>query len=171
MYNQDMSNKVIDSRKRKNKKVLSLFSGCGGMDLGFEGGFKVPSACVNKDLHPDWVKNESNNFIELQSTDFDLVFANDIMNIAKIAWNSYFKKYGYADNIFHLESIVDLVKAYKKGEYSFPENVDIVTGGSLAKILASPGKEKDLTLKKATVEKKKILIFPQQKPEVCFIYG
>ena len=103
MYNQDMSKKVIDSRKGKNKKVLSLFSGCGGMDLGFEGRFKVPSVCVNKDIHPDWVKNESNNFIELQPTDFDLVFANDIMDIAKTAWNSYFKKYGYPDNIFHLE--------------------------------------------------------------------
>jgi DNA (cytosine-5)-methyltransferase 1 len=25
----------------KNKNVISLFSGCGGLDLGFEGGFKV----------------------------------------------------------------------------------------------------------------------------------
>ena len=53
MYNLNMSNKVANSKKTKNKKVLSLFSGCGGMDLGFEGKFSVPSACVNKDIHPD----------------------------------------------------------------------------------------------------------------------
>ncbi len=154
MYNQDMGNKVIDSRKGKNKKVLSLFSGCGGMDLGFEGSFKVPSACVNKDIHPDWVKNESNNFIELQPTDFNLVFANDIMDIAKTAWNSYFKKYGYSDNIFHLKSIVDLVKAYKKGEYSFPENIDIVTGGFPCQDFSVAGKRRGFNSEKSHNGKK-----------------
>ncbi len=149
-----MSNKVIDSRKGKNKKVLSLFSGCGGMDLGFEGRFKVPSACINKDLHPDWVKNESDNFIELQPTDFDLVFANDIMDIAKTAWNSYFKKYGYPDNIFRLESIVDLVKAYKKGEYSFPDNVDIVTGGFPCQDFSVAGKRRGFNSEKSHNGKK-----------------
>lgn len=149
-----MSNKVIDLRKGKNKKVLSLFSGCGGMDLGFEGRFKVPSACINKDLHPDWVKNESDNFIELQPTDFDLVFANDIMDIAKTAWNSYFKKYGYPDNIFRLESIVDLVKAYKKGEYSFPNNVDIVTGGFPCQDFSVAGKRRGFNSEKSHNGKK-----------------
>ena len=43
------------------KKVLSLFSGCGGMDLGFEGGFKVFSKEINHVIHPDWVKEEYNN--------------------------------------------------------------------------------------------------------------
>ena len=34
-------------------KVLSLFSGCGGMDLGFEGGF----ICHRKSVNPnyDWI--------------------------------------------------------------------------------------------------------------------
>ena len=29
---------------KEKKRVLSLFSGCGGMDIGFEGGFK----CLKK---------------------------------------------------------------------------------------------------------------------------
>ena len=35
-------------------RVLSLFSGCGGMDIGFEGGFTCGAKSINEDLHPDW---------------------------------------------------------------------------------------------------------------------
>lgn len=155
-----MSNKVADSKKTKNKKVLSLFSGCGGMDLGFEGKFSVPSACVNKDIHPDWVKQEDNNFIELQPTSFNLVFANDIMDIAKTAWNSYFKKFGYSENIFHLQSIVDLVKAHKNGEYKFPENIDIVTGGFPCQDFSVAGKRKGFNSEKSHNGKKEDFDIP-----------
>lgn len=155
-----MSNKVADSKKTKNKKVLSLFSGCGGMDLGFEGKFSVPSACVNKDIHPDWVKKEDNDFIELQPTSFNLVFANDIMDIAKTAWNSYFKKFGYSENIFHLQSIVDLVKAHKNGEYKFPENIDIVTGGFPCQDFSVAGKRKGFNSEKSHNGKKENFDIP-----------
>ena len=160
MYNLNMSNKVADSKKTKNKKVLSLFSGCGGMDLGFEGKFSVPSACVNKDIHPDWVKKEDNDFIELQPTSFNLVFANDIMDIAKTAWNSYFKKFGYSENIFHLQSIVDLVKAHKNGEYKFPENIDIVTGGFPCQDFSVAGKRKGFNSEKSHNGKKENFDIP-----------
>lgn len=160
MYNLGMSNKVADSKKTKNKKVLSLFSGCGGMDLGFEGKFRVPSVCVNKDIHPDWVKKEDNDFIELQPTSFNLVFANDIMDIAKTAWNSYFKKFGYSENIFHLQSIVDLVKAHKNGEYKFPENIDIVTGGFPCQDFSVAGKRKGFNSEKSHNGKKEDFDIP-----------
>lgn len=160
MYNLNMSNKVADSKKTKNKKVLSLFSGCGGMDLGFEGKFSVPSACVNKDIHPDWVKKEDNDFIELQPTSFNLVFANDIMDIAKTAWNSYFKKFGYSENIFHLQSIVDLVKAHRNGEYKFPENIDIVTGGFPCQDFSVAGKRKGFNSEKSHNGKKEDIDIP-----------
>ena len=160
MYNLSMSNKVADSNKTKNKKVLSLFSGCGGMDLGFEGKFSVPSACVNKDIHPDWVKKEDNDFIELQPTSFNLVFANDIMDIAKTAWNSYFKKFGYSENIFHLQSIVDLVKAHKNGKYKFPENIDIVTGGFPCQDFSVAGKRKGFNSEKSHNGKKEDIDIP-----------
>lgn len=35
------------NEKPKRMKVISLFSGCGGMDLGFEGDFDVLEASVN----------------------------------------------------------------------------------------------------------------------------
>lgn len=155
-----MAVKFANSRKEKNKRVLSLFSGCGGMDLGFEGAFNVPSACINEKMHPDWIKSKANGFTELQPTSFELVFANDIMDIAKIAWNSYFKKYGYKDNVFHLESIVNLVKSHKKGEYKFPQNIDIVTGGFPCQDFSVAGKRKGFNSERSHNGKKEVFDIP-----------
>ena len=88
-------------------RVLSLFSGCGGLDLGLEGGFT----------------NVADGKF-LPRNNLDTVFANDIRPGAKIAWENYFNKQG----VYHLESIVDLVNKARQGEFSFPE-ADIVTGG------------------------------------------
>lgn len=71
--------------KTDKKNVLSLFSGCGDMDLGFEGDFNVPVSCVNEKIHPDWIKERNGQFVKLQPTNFNIVFANDIMDIAKTA--------------------------------------------------------------------------------------
>lgn len=59
-------------------RVLSLFSGCGGMDLGLEGGFIAPrrsfaegSPSVVRVLNDDWVL--------VRRTRMETVFANDIL--------------------------------------------------------------------------------------------
>jgi len=104
-----------------SKKVLSLFSGCGGMDLGFEGGFTVFSGSVT---NPDWVDHIHGNKVSLKKNPFEVVFANDIRPAAKFAWESYFRR----GNVFHLGSIVDLVKDARRGTFSFPK-ADVVTGG------------------------------------------
>jgi DNA (cytosine-5)-methyltransferase 1 len=114
------------------KNLLSLFTGCGGMDIGFEGGFKTPKATINTDIHQDWIENEDDTYCYLRNTIFETKFANDISEHAKIAWNDYFsKKRGYNLNgTFKVESIVDIVKSYRNGDKNlFPENIDIVTGG------------------------------------------
>jgi site-specific DNA-cytosine methylase len=36
------------------KAVLSLFSGCGGFDLGFEGGFSVPAVRLDATTRAPW---------------------------------------------------------------------------------------------------------------------
>ena len=110
--------------------MLSLFSGCGGMDLGFIGGFRCLKKSVNNNVHKDWIDSENENWIELKRTCFETVFANDIRPDAKAAWVSYFSKFNAdADKLYHLESIVDLVKEYKNGTFSFPDNISVVTGG------------------------------------------
>ena len=92
-------------------KLLSLFSGCGGMDIGFEGSFSCLKKSVNTSLHPEWVAEENGDWVTLVPTVFETVFANDIRPDAKAAWVSYFSKQkADADEIYHLDSIVDLVK-------------------------------------------------------------
>jgi DNA (cytosine-5)-methyltransferase 1 len=110
--------------------VLSLFSGCGGMDLGFEGGFSVLKSSINEVLSPHFIgKNVDENFIELKKTRFKTVFANDILTDARNAWVHHFAKKGHNAELFHTDSIVDLVKLHKNGTTVFPKNIDIVTGG------------------------------------------
>lgn len=131
-------------------KVLSLFSGCGGMDLGFEGGFCCLSETINKVLHSDWVKNESNGYITLKENSFETVFADDILPFAKSAWVSYFEKhYADANERYSLESIVDLVKKAKDGEKVFPDDVDVVTGGFPCQDFSVAGKRLGFYSKKS----------------------
>lgn len=110
--------------------LLSLFSGCGGMDIGFEGDFICLKKSINALIHSDWVESENGDWVKVKKTIFNTVFANDIRKDAKAAWVSYFsRKKANANEIYHVDSIVDLVKRAKNGEKVFPENIDIVTGG------------------------------------------
>ncbi|MBQ7158038.1 MAG: DNA (cytosine-5-)-methyltransferase [Treponema sp.] len=112
------------------RKLLSLFSGCGGMDLGFTGSFVCNEKSMNKVIHPDWIQSEQDGKVLLAPTCFETLFANDIRPDAKAAWVSYFScHYKNANERYHLESIVDLVKQARSGEFSFPKNIDVVTGG------------------------------------------
>jgi DNA (cytosine-5)-methyltransferase 1 len=117
-------------KARKDINVLSLFSGCGGMDLGFEGGFLVHEKSINEAANSDFIQDRlENNFIRLASTRFQTVFANDILKEASVAWTNYFTKIGYPASIFNSQSIVELVRLHENGANVFPGNVDIVTGG------------------------------------------
>lgn len=111
-------------------KVLSLFSGCGGMDLGFEGGFRVKSACINKKMHTEWMFDDDGEWTYLPRTKFDTVFANDIRKDAMTAWVNFFSQRGASPGTYQVRSIVDLVKDAKSGKRNvFPASIDVVTGG------------------------------------------
>ena len=62
----------------KKLKVLSLFSGCGGMNLGFMGNFSVLDKSINSIIHPSWNTSlqKQKSWIKLPKTVFETVFAN-----------------------------------------------------------------------------------------------
>ena len=122
--------KLMNKGDLGKMRMLSLFSGCGGMDIGFEGSFNCLRKSINTEIHPDWIVSENGEWVTVAPTIFETVFANDIRPDAKAAWVSYFsKKHENANEIYRLDSIVDLVKRAKNGESIFPRDIDIVTGG------------------------------------------
>ncbi|MBQ2322368.1 MAG: DNA (cytosine-5-)-methyltransferase [Bacteroidales bacterium] len=114
--------------KGKRFRVLSLFSGCGGMDLGFEGGFIAHRKSVIN--NPDFIiEDNGGNWVRLKPTLFHTVFANDILSDAHKAWINFLPLFGCDPMNYHTESIVDLVKLHRDGCKVFPKNIDVVTGG------------------------------------------
>ncbi len=136
--------------------VLSLFSGCGGMDLGFEGYFEVLKACINPKINNNWNVTEiDENWVRLPKNRFHTVFANDIREDAKTAWANFFGKRGISASTYYLDSIVDLVKLHKEnGMPVFPENIDIVTGGFPCQDFSVAGKRQGFDSDKSHTGKK-----------------
>lgn len=130
--------------KIKPLYVLSLFSGCGGMDLGFEGGFHVLKESINPSVNGHWnARSKNRRWVYLPKNRFHTVFANDIRPDAQRAWTEYFAKHGILPNTYHTQSIVDLVKLQKGNQHMiFPENVDVVTGGFPCQDFSISGKRK-----------------------------
>ena len=124
--------------------VLSLFSGCGGMDLGFEGGFAVLKQSVNPKINKHWnVRKEDDRWVYLPQNRFHTVFANDIRPDAKRVWTKYFSKFGIPKTTYYINSIVELVKIQKNNNRPiFPGNIDVVTGGFPCQDFSVAGKRK-----------------------------
>ncbi len=120
------------SRPATKRRLLSLFSGGGGMDLGFEGGFSVHRACVNELFYANWLAEPvpgKADWVRLPTTSFETVFANDIEPAAARAWRYYFAKRHSVEGRYQTRSVVDLVKDHEAGKFEFPAKIDIVTGG------------------------------------------
>lgn len=141
----------------KPLNVLSLFSGCGGMDLGFEGGFTVLRQSANTKINKHWnIRRENERWVYLPKNRFHTVFANDIRPDAKCVWTKYFAKYGIPKTTYYINSIVELVKIQKNNNTSiFPANIDVVTGGFPCQDFSVAGKRKGFDSDKSHTGKKR----------------
>ena len=105
---------------------------------------------INSKLHPEWIAEDYGEWVKVKGTGFTTVFANDIRPDEKAAWVSYFKKRNSdANKLYHIDSIVDLVKRANKGDKIFPDNVDIVTGGFPCQDFSVAGKRKGFNSEKS----------------------
>ena len=132
---------IENATKSNTLRLLSLFSGCGGMDIGFEGGFIAPkksftdgSPWIEKIIDDDWVVLEKNRF--------STIFANDILPEAEAGWITFMSRHNHPSNTYRRISLVDLVKMHNQGACVFPKNVDVVTGGFPCQDFSVAGKRK-----------------------------
>lgn len=138
----------------KKYRVLSLFSGCGGMDLGFEGHFIANKKSFAE--NSPFIDHQMNsNWVFLKKTQFQTIFANDILSEAENAWTTYMSRFGYSENVYHNASIVELVKMHQQGANIFPHDVDVVTGGFPCQDFSVAGKRQGFNSQKDDFGKKR----------------
>jgi DNA (cytosine-5)-methyltransferase 1 len=124
-------------KKEKRYKVVSLFSGCGGLDLGLEGGF---------------------NFLgeHFSATPLRVVWAND--NNEKACKTLKL-------NISHTEVVCDDITKILEHKLKIP-NADVVVGGFPCQDFSLAGKRKGLTVQRGQLYSSMVEVVRTVKPKI-----
>lgn len=126
-------------------KTISLFTGCGGLDLGVTGGFSVFSESIGLKA-PGWTT--------LKRTPFDIIFANDVMPQAKKIWERNFK------GDYLLSPVEELIKKPK----TFPK-AELVIGGFPCQDFSLAGKRKGFASERGLLYKAMAEVIGIVKPK------
>ena len=132
----EMNNKLI---------VISLFTGIGGMDMGFDGEVIVhKDSIINKEFidKPYTIKD----FVVLKKNNFECVFQNDILEGAKEVFG-----FNNDNSKYNTTSIYNLISE----NFIFP-NADIVIGGFPCQDFSHAGKRKGFKSNKGHDLKEKV---------------
>lgn len=127
-------NIIISSDNIEKYNVLSLFTGIGGMDMGFGGNVIVHKNSLATDFTNNIKCNyeDIEGFVELKPKMFNIVFQNDILEGAK---NIY--ELNNIQSNYIVKSIYELLNE----NYNFPKS-DIVIGGFPCNDFSHAGKRK-----------------------------
>ncbi|GGZ01224.1 DNA cytosine methyltransferase [Shewanella fodinae] len=128
--------KISISKKKKPATVVSLFSGCGGMDLGFEGGFEFLNKKYAK--HP-----------------FKIIWANEINEAACRTYKKNFSKEIINADIW--EAMNSLPDA---------DDVDVVIGGFPCQDISVNGKGAGIEGKKSGLYRAMVEVVSRLRPKV-----
>ena len=141
-----MDLKNITKLEITNKlKVISLFTGIGGMDMGFE-----DEVIVHKDsiINKEFIDKPYNikDFVVLKKNNFECVFQNDILEGAKEVFG-----FNKDNSKYNTTSIYTLISE----NFLFPE-ADIVIGGFPCQDFSHAGKRKGFKSNKGHDLKEKV---------------
>ena len=136
-------------------KVLSLFSGMGGMDIGFAEQVVVRKESVQSDFIETPYEN-IDGFVNLKRLPFQIVFQNDILPEAKkvAELNGWNHNYTFKD-----------VRELLKANHEFPQ-ADVITGGFPCQDFSHAGKRKGFDSTRGTLYQSYVEIVKKIKPIV-----
>jgi len=127
-------------RKKKKYSIVSLFAGCGGLDLGFKGGFSF----LNNRYAP---------------LNYDIVWANDL---DENACQTFRKNLG--DRI--VVGDINKILASKNGHEPLPDRADIVLGGFPCQDFSHAGKRRGFNSKRGLLYQSLAEVVKRTKPKM-----
>jgi DNA (cytosine-5)-methyltransferase 1 len=134
-------------------RVLSLFSGMGGMDVGF-----AEQVVVHKNsVQLDFIRSENQvpGFVNLKRLPFETVFQNDILPEAK----QICELNGWNSSAYQLKDIRDLLK----DNYAFP-TADVITGGFPCQDFSHAGKRQGFDSSRGNLYQSYVELVRRVKP-------